>query len=230
MTLWTMWVKSFVTISSSYGFFINYFNWRVTAAQCYGFCRASAWISHRRAHVLSPLNLPCPSHPIPSLYVPTGREVELSALFSKFPLALYLIHGNVCVSVPLSLNPSPVVSWVCSPCLHLYCQAHISLRPNDKVSVRERRSHKEISHGPYSPSHHIQMSEGYWVCNRSYVHCSLDVCQAPPHHIPCCSSAVGRLCGSHLCPRKCWLCHLPEELVTVKETGGIPRRWISTKF
>ena len=44
------------------------FNWRIIALQCcVGFCHSTTWISHRYTYVLSFLNLPSTSHPVPPL-------------------------------------------------------------------------------------------------------------------------------------------------------------------
>ena len=60
-------------------------------------------------YIPSLLNAPPTSHPVPPLQVVTEQQVELPVLYSNFPLASYLTHGSVCVSVLLSpsISPSP---------------------------------------------------------------------------------------------------------------------------
>ena len=53
--------------------------------------------------MLSLLNLPPISLPIPSLEVDTESLFEFSEPCSKFPLAIYFTHGNVSFHVTLSI-------------------------------------------------------------------------------------------------------------------------------
>ena len=65
-------------------------------------------------HLVALLSLPPTPHPIPPLLVITEHQAELSASYSKFPPAIYLIHDNAYVSMLLSQfvppPPSPAVS------------------------------------------------------------------------------------------------------------------------
>ena len=81
------------------------FNWKIIALQsCIGFCHISTWISHRYIYVLSLLNLPPTSHPIPPLYIFTQHQIWAPVSGSKFSLAiwfyiLYFICFNATFSV-----------------------------------------------------------------------------------------------------------------------------------
>ena len=52
------------------------------------------------------------------------HRIKLPVWYSNFPLAIFLTYGNVYISMLLSQfvppSPSPVMSKVCSLCLHLY--------------------------------------------------------------------------------------------------------------
>ena len=86
-------------------FFLFYnfiFNWRIIALQYFvGFCQTSAWIGCRCTHV--PSLMPCrPS----CLWVVTEPQFEFTASYVKFPLAVYLTHGDVCFHSTLSTHPT----------------------------------------------------------------------------------------------------------------------------
>ena len=78
-------------------------------AHCVGFCHTSTWISHTYTHVPCLLNLPTSPPPIPLPKVVTEHQDELPVLYSNFPLAIYVTHCNVYISMLLSqlLPPSP---------------------------------------------------------------------------------------------------------------------------
>ena len=84
-------------------FFKIIFKWRINALQwCVGFCHTSVWFSNRYTYVLSLLKLPRTSHPILPLEVVTEHQVEIPESYSKFPLFIYFIYGNIYVSLLLS--------------------------------------------------------------------------------------------------------------------------------
>ena len=62
------------------------------------------WISHRYTYILSFLNLPSISLPIPPLQVDTEPLFEFPEPYSKFPLAIYFTYGNVSFHVTLSMR------------------------------------------------------------------------------------------------------------------------------
>ena len=66
---------------------------------CFGFCHDSTWISPRNMYAPSLLNLLPISHLIQPLQVVTEHQVELPALYSKFPLTIKFTYGNVCVLI-----------------------------------------------------------------------------------------------------------------------------------
>ena len=69
------------------------------------FCQASAWISHRYTYILSLLNPPPHSLPIPPLWL-----IQSHTAHSHW-LAGWLTHGCVSVHVTLSTHlPSPLLS------------------------------------------------------------------------------------------------------------------------
>jgi len=91
-----------------------YFNWKIISlCYCDGLWYTSTWIGQRHTCVLSILNFhPPPSPTHPSRFQSTGFRI--SASYLKLPLAIYLIHGNIYVSILLPqiipLSPSPTVS------------------------------------------------------------------------------------------------------------------------
>ena len=110
---------------SHYTFFIHSFYWyfwNIIALQCcVSFCHITAWITYMYAYIPSLLSFHPPPHPT------LGHRRALSwapSAHSSFLLTVYVTHGGVYMSAPLSPSvppsPSPVVSTVCSLCLHLY--------------------------------------------------------------------------------------------------------------
>ena len=82
-----------------------FFNWRINALQNFAvFCHTSTWISHRYTYVLSLLNLPPISLPIPPFLVDTEPLFEFPETYSKFPLAVYFTYGNLSFHVTLSIH------------------------------------------------------------------------------------------------------------------------------
>ena len=61
------------------------------------------------------LGPPSHPHPIPPIQVTTEHRADLLVLYSRFPLAIYFIHGSVYMSIPISqftLPPLPL-------CVHM---------------------------------------------------------------------------------------------------------------
>ena len=61
-------------------------------------------------HLVALLSLPPTPHPIPPLLVVSEHWVELSASYSKFPLAVYFTYGGVYVSQWLLIFTSKLFS------------------------------------------------------------------------------------------------------------------------
>ena len=120
----------------------------MTALQCpAGFCCTSTAISPRCTYVPSLLNLPPTSHPIPPLWGVTEHQVELPALHSNFPLAIYFtyacMHVKSLQSCPTLCDPmdgSPPGSSV-----HWILQARI-LEWIDTLSSKESSQLREGTH------------------------------------------------------------------------------------
>ena len=73
----------------------------------------SAWISHRHTYVPSLLNLPPTSHPSQACRLSQSTWCELSASYTKFPLALFYVQSCICFRAALSIRPSsPTVSTI----------------------------------------------------------------------------------------------------------------------
>ena len=85
--------------------YLFFYYWRITALQNFVvFCQTSTWISHRYTYILSLLNLPPISRPIPSFQVDTEPLFEFPEPYSNFPLAIYFTYGNVSFHVSLSIH------------------------------------------------------------------------------------------------------------------------------
>ena len=106
---------------------------------CVGFCYTRKWISYVYTYIPSLLDL-LPSHVhIPPLWVNTGHQAELPALYGSFTLAIYFTHGNVythiysvCMLIPISQFILPRLNPLCphihSQHLHPYsCPANRSI-------------------------------------------------------------------------------------------------------
>ena len=86
-----------------------FFNWRISALQCcVGFCHTIMQNSHKYTHAPSLLNLLPTSHPIPSLQVVIGHQVELPMLYNIFPLAIYFTYAVLSPTLcdPIDCSPS----------------------------------------------------------------------------------------------------------------------------
>ena len=105
------------------------FYWWIIALQNFVvFCQTSTWISHRYTYIFTSLWNSLPS---PSPFYPSGL-IQSPCLFpepySKFPLAIYFVYGNVSFHVTLpkwltlssplpmsisqfSMSVSPLLPW-----------------------------------------------------------------------------------------------------------------------
>ena len=118
------------TCRQFFSFFKLFFNWSVTALQCWlCFCCTTAWINSKYTYIPLPFGPPSPtpppSHPlplphahrpIPSLSV-TEHWAERPVLISRFPPAACFTHGGVNMSgLPSQfVPPSPPRSVSASP-------------------------------------------------------------------------------------------------------------------
>ena len=108
-------------------FLINlFFNWKIIPLQnLVVFHQTSIWISHRYTYPLlfePPSHLP--NHPTPLDWY--RAPVWVSWTYSKFPLAIYFMYGNVSFRVTLSIylnfsSPLPMFIRLKTLCLFFHC-------------------------------------------------------------------------------------------------------------
>ena len=81
--------------------FLFFFNWRKTDLQCYvSFSTVQQCVSAIGIHISPSSRASCPLPTlILALYIITEPQAELPVLYSRFPLAIYFMHGSVCMSV-----------------------------------------------------------------------------------------------------------------------------------
>ena len=127
-------------IMSKYSIF---FNWRISALQCcVGFCHTIMQNSHKYTHAPSLLNLLPTSHPIPSLQVVIGHQVELPMLYNIFPIAIYFTYAV--------LSPT-----LCDP---IDCSSSGSSAHGDSLGKNTVRVTMPSFRGPSQPRNRTQVS------------------------------------------------------------------------
>ena len=98
-----------------FSFFVLFY-WSIVALQCYvSFCCTMKGSSYTYTYI-SPSWTSLPPPPIPLIQVITEHQAELPVLYSRFPLASYITHGSVYMSILISqFIPSPLLPM--STCL-----------------------------------------------------------------------------------------------------------------
>ena len=109
---------------------VFFFNWRIIALQyCVGFCRTSAWISHKCMYVPSLPNPPpnLPPHPplcMPSCFYPTLDSLSFSdyTIFIKFA-------GIISLNNFLLTSLSEISTTIMFSSIQLFSQVRLFVTP-----------------------------------------------------------------------------------------------------